>query len=70
MNEIVDGNLLNFEEYLLANLLNLWTHPSPIHRIARFITSGIFFTKKCSPKYVQCIQAASQLLLLGESQSS
>lgn len=66
MKEIVGGNLLNFEES--AQLLD--TNPSPIHRIARFITSGNFFTKKCYPEHMQSIRAASQLLLLDGSQSS
>lgn len=49
-------------------MLGFWTHPSPIHRIARFITLGNF-VKKCSLKYMQSILAASQLPLLGALQS-
>ena len=69
MNDIVGANFLHSEEYLLGNLLGFWTHPSLIHRIARFITLGNFFAKKCSLKYMQSILAASQQLLLGELQS-
>lgn len=68
MNAVAGRNFLHFEEYLLGNLLGFCTHPSPIHRIARFITLGNFFAKKCFLKYMQSILATSQWLLLGELQ--